>query len=65
MDGIELHGTAGETLTVDGDPDQDGEIPFRITVSDCTYCERDAYAYLGPDERRALVAHLNRVDGIE
>ena len=64
MDEIELTGTAGETLVVEGEADADGEVEFCITVEAHGGDFVDASAYLNHRQRRALVAHLNRIDKV-
>lgn len=66
MDAINLMGTAGDPLEVEGEPDGDGEVEFSIGTDNCG-CgdEVVARAYLNRDQRRALVAHLNAIDDVQ
>jgi hypothetical protein len=54
---LSLSGSAGNALEV-GEPDIDNEVEFGINVASSCCCSHDGVAYLGPDERRALIDWL-------
>jgi hypothetical protein len=56
---LELSGSAGRVLVITREPDTDGEI--EVVMEDHNEM-RALSAFLGPDERRALVDWLQGID---
>jgi hypothetical protein len=56
---LERSGSAGDVMTVAGSADTDGEVGIEIYSS---HYDVAATAYLGPDERRALIERLQAID---
>lgn len=55
--------SSGVPLEVDGAPDRDGEIEFKICNDDDAHYGDSHRAYLGQWERRALLQWLTAIDG--
>lgn len=55
--GVAVSGSAGGTLSVSAQVDTDGEVEFTLELG-----ELEVNAYLGRDERRALIDWLQDLD---